>query len=404
MRVSVVIPVWNGEGVIEDCLTALFLHSQSFLCEVICVDNASSDGSALKIGQRFPQVKLLQQSSNLGFAGGVNVGISAAIGELIILLNQDCIVQAQWLAQITSAMREHPQFAVAGCTILNADGSVNHSGAFLEKPRLFSIHQHEILSSQPYEVNYVTGAVFVMRRSTVEQIGLFDDGFYPAYYEETDYCYRVRKAGHQIGFVPLATVQHLFSSREWLIDPVGHWTMLARSRYRFAVKHLIGDEIAGFLQAEEVANQTESAFDQVAGCTIGARQTINALPQIGERIAQDLKQHFDPQMQQVWKSGFHQIQKSSLQRAIALSDQEGNQLLRSQDDLLTQLYFQPQFRPPLAESATVRWKRSILRVLSLLSGRDYLLQRKLAFLTIQRQNQLDQRTRFLEGLRRLDEE
>lgn len=404
MRVSVVIPVWNGEGVIEDCLTALLQHSQPFLSEVICVDNASSDGSALKIGQRFPQVKVLQQSSNLGFAGGVNVGISAAIGELIILLNQDCIVQAQWLEQIASAMREHPQFAVAGCTILNADGSVNHSGAFLEKPRLFSIHQHEILSSQPYEVNYVTGAVFVMRRAIVEQIGLFDDGFYPAYYEETDYCYRVRKAGHQIGFVPLATVQHLFSSREWLIDPVGHWTMLARSRYRFAVKHLIGDDIADFLQAEEAANQTESAFAQIAGCTIGARQTINALPQIGERIAQDLKQRFDLQTQHVWQSGFRQIQKSALQRAIALSDQQGNQLLRSQDDLLTQLYFQPQFRPPLAESATVRWKRSILRVLSLLSGRDYLLQRKLAFLTIQRQNQLDQRTRFLEGLRRLDEE
>ena len=193
-----------------------------------------------------------------------------------------------------------------------------------------------------------------MRRATVEQIGLFEDGFYPAYYEETDYCYRVRKAGHQIGFVPLATVQHLFSSREWLIDPVGHWTMLARSRYRFAVKHLLGDEIADFLQAEETANQTESAFAQVAGCTIGARQTINALPQIGERIEQDLKQRFDLQTQQVWQSGFRQIQKSALQRAIALSDQQGNQLLRSQDVLLTQLYFQPQFRPPLAESATVR--------------------------------------------------
>lgn len=403
MRVSVVIPVWNGEAVICACLTALWQHSQPILDEVICVDNASSDSSALKIRQQFPQVKLLQQSTNLGFAGGVNVGILAATGDLIILLNQDCIVQPQWLEHLTAAMSQQPQFAIAGCTILNADGSVNHSGAFLEKPRLFSIHQHEILSSQPSEVDYVTGAVFAIRRATIDQIGLLDDGFHPAYYEETDYCYRARKAGNQVGYVPLATVQHLFSSHEWLVDPVAHSTMLARSRYRFAVKHLTDEAIQHFLQAEETAVQNETAFEQAAGCAIAARQTINALPEIAKRVELDLGRILTEQTQNLWKNGFAQIQTRAIQQAMQLSDMHGRQLMRDQDDLLTKVYFQPQFRPQETEEMPVRWKRLFLRVLSLLSGRDYFLQRKLTFLTIQRLNQLEQRTRFLEGLRRFDE-
>ncbi|MCA9921511.1 MAG: glycosyltransferase, partial [Anaerolineales bacterium] len=128
MEATIVIPVWHGEQVILDCLKAVFAHSGEQLLEVICVDNASHDASATLIRDNFPQVTVLSQPVNLGFAGGVNTGLRAANGDMLILLNQDCMVQSGWLDALIEAAAANPALGIVGAHVLNADGSVNHAG------------------------------------------------------------------------------------------------------------------------------------------------------------------------------------------------------------------------------------------------------------------------------------
>jgi len=129
MQASIIIPVWNGASVVIDCLDALYMHSGSELLEVICVDNDSSDESVVRITEAYPQVRLIHEPVNLGFAGGVNAGMEAAQGDIFILLNQDCIVRPGWLKAFLQALEVYPQYGIVGCTIYNADGTLNHTGA-----------------------------------------------------------------------------------------------------------------------------------------------------------------------------------------------------------------------------------------------------------------------------------
>jgi GT2 family glycosyltransferase len=216
-------------GVVPGCLRALYARSASTY-EVIAVDNASPDESAQLIRDNFPQVTVLRQLINLGFAGGVNAGIDAAHGDLFILLNQDCLVQPGWLDAVVQALHDHPEAGVAGCTIFNADGSLNHAGAFIRRPEASGAHLTDRVADAPRPVDYVTGAAMVIRRSTWDTIGRFDEGFYPAYFEESDYCYRARRA-HRYLVCTGAHVTHLFSSRNGSVI-AGHTADQHRSRYR----------------------------------------------------------------------------------------------------------------------------------------------------------------------------
>nr|MBP7686976.1 glycosyltransferase [Thermoflexales bacterium] len=180
MQASLIIPVWKGESVIAACLEAALAHSGDRLLEIICVDNASPDQSAAIITQRFPHVRLISQPINLGFAGGVNAGLRAARGDVGVLLNQDCLVKAGWLDALLDALDAHPEFGIAGCTLFNADGSLNHAGAQLRTPIALGQHLLDRAGDEPRIVDYVTGAAMAIRRSTWDTIGFLDDGFYPA--------------------------------------------------------------------------------------------------------------------------------------------------------------------------------------------------------------------------------
>ena len=107
--VTVVIPVWNGAGVIADCLRSIYANSGDFLRGVIAVDNASPDDSAAVIEREFPQVHRVHSSFNLGFAGGVNLGVDAAFArdaelDAVVLLNQDCLVEPGWLVALCAGL------------------------------------------------------------------------------------------------------------------------------------------------------------------------------------------------------------------------------------------------------------------------------------------------------------
>src|SRR5205085_10407030 len=104
---SVIIPAWNGAALLPACLDALARQAPPPL-EIIVVDNASSDGTAALLADRYPQVRLLGQTQNLGFAGGCNAGLRAARGDLLVLLNQDTVPEGGWLEALLKAFERQP--------------------------------------------------------------------------------------------------------------------------------------------------------------------------------------------------------------------------------------------------------------------------------------------------------
>lgn len=318
MKASIIIPVWNGAPVITGCLEAIYQNCGEELLEVICVDNASSDDSAALISTQYPQVHLFRQSVNLGFAGGVNAGMNAAQGDIFILLNQDCQVQPGWLEALLEAMRSYTQVGIAGSTIYNSDGSVNHTGAQIIRPEAIGQHMTDMGKGQLRTAEFVTGAAVAIRRETWEKTGAFDEGFYPTYYEDVDYCYRARRKGIETAWVPEARTKHLFSNRAWQTDPYQYTTNGYRSRYRFICKHFSSRELQDFFAAEGTAIQSVQYLDHLAGRWIAARYTLRNIAEILECRKADGGGELTSTEQRLMQMGFSSLAKQAYRAAKVL--------------------------------------------------------------------------------------
>lgn len=317
MRASIIIPVWNGADVLPACLDSIQEQAGAELLEVICVDNASEDTSADLIAGYYPQVRLLHQAVNLGFAGGVNAGIDAAQGNVMVLLNQDCIAQPGWLKALDRALASHPKLGVAGCTLYTNDGNIGHVGAIIQRPEAYGVHLAQIPQAELIESDFVTGAAMAISRRTLEATGPFDEGFYPGYYEDADYCYRVRRQGFSVACVINARVVHLAQSKEWQADTTKHYANQCLSRYRFVAKHFDSQETIEFFAAELEAANTEEYLDRAIGRAIAARDVLRQLPDVLHRRSLDLEDPLSAahrrQLQvgfaRVWRQGYAAAQK-----------------------------------------------------------------------------------------------
>jgi len=243
MKTSVIIPVWNGARFLAACLDALLAQKidAGHTFEVIAVDNASVDQSADLIAQRYPNVRLIRNAQNQGFAGGCNRGIEAAVGDLIVLLNQDTQVQPGWLAALVAAASV-PTHGVVGCKILYPDRKlIQHAGGWMAWPLALSHHHgYQELDQgrwdSSHSVEWVTGAALAVRRDVLDQVGLLDEAFWPGYFEDADFCLRVKVAGYQVYYAADAVVLHQETSS--LTDQRTISSAYQRGRLRFVFKHL----------------------------------------------------------------------------------------------------------------------------------------------------------------------
>ena len=239
-RISVVILSYNGKSYLEDCLRSVLAQSHPPY-QLIVVDNASSDGSPELVRERFPQAELIRNHRNLGYAGGMNVGLREARGEVIALLNQDTVVRENWLAGLARAFEMDVKIGIAGCKILLADGiTIQHAGGIMRNPQALPDHygygQHdEGQHDQMREVDYVTGAALAIRRGLLEEIGYFDEGFFPGYYDDIDLCFRAREAGYKVVYVPQAVVIH-HESTTMKRGSYNYHRAMHRNRLRFILK------------------------------------------------------------------------------------------------------------------------------------------------------------------------
>ncbi|NWG86112.1 MAG: glycosyltransferase family 2 protein [Hydrogenophilaceae bacterium] len=211
-RFSIVIVHRNG---VEDLLQALRHLMQACdpaLDEVILVDNGSSDASLAEVAARYPQVIVIANGCNNGFAGACNQGIARAEGDYILLLNNDAFLPSDALVRLESRLREYPAAGIIAGQLYGEDGERQRSHGYaptvLSEMGLVRRKPLPVTGGQPVDVETVVGACMAVRRAAIEDAGALDKDFF-FYFEETEWCVRLRRKGWRILLDPALRITHL---------------------------------------------------------------------------------------------------------------------------------------------------------------------------------------------------
>jgi O-antigen biosynthesis protein len=303
--ISVVVVTYNSRQDIAACLQAL-LASVGTRPEITVVDNCSGDGTADVVAADFPSVRLLRSPANLGFGGGNNLGFAASTGDLLVTVNPDVRLRAGALQALATAFAADTRLGIAGAKLFFADGStIQHAGGIVNYPLATTWHRgyQEVDAGQyeePADVSFVTGAVLAMRRTVFEKTGGFDIGFYPVYYEDVDLCYRARRAGWRVVYLPTVVGLHRTSVS---LDRTGetYFRFFHTSRVRFVMKHYTTDELLeAFLPAEVGRVQAElpdADLRATGEMYRRKRELLLPMPAVGQEQARRQEQELQMQTQ-----------------------------------------------------------------------------------------------------------
>lgn len=275
MKLGAVLLNWNGKDVTPRCLDSIF-RSPSPPDLVVVVDNASVDGSAEIIRNRYPDVALLVNDSNVGFAEGCNVGIRYLLErafDLVLLLNNDTVVDAQCFSELRRAAQAHPA-AAYGATIyeLAPPEKVWFSGGSISRLTLDARHETAPPGAAVGPTGFITGCCLMFRADALKRIGLLDRDYF-AYYEDVDWCLRARAAGEQLLQVPAAIVRHDVSHSfrktapldeaaapySWMQSRPVVLYLAYRNRLLLARKHARGELHLGFLTLRRLSRAAAHA-------------------------------------------------------------------------------------------------------------------------------------------------
>jgi len=208
-EISVIIPHYNGEEILRDCLESL--RKTTIPLEIILVDNASTDNSPSVVAVEFPHVKILSLPENLGFAGGCNAGIKEATSPFVLILNNDTIHEEQWIEKLLNKIRSDPDVAIVQPKLLSYQNRRNfdYSGAMggeidvfgfpFARGRIFEYieedtNQYDKLNDRIF---WASGTAFLARKDVLLQAGLFDEIFF-AHMEEIDLQWRIHLMGYSV--------------------------------------------------------------------------------------------------------------------------------------------------------------------------------------------------------------
>jgi GT2 family glycosyltransferase len=248
MDLSIIIVNWNTKDLLCQCIDSLAKTLKKIDAEILVVDNGSTDGSVRAVQEKFPGIRLIENPINMGFARANNQAISLSSGEYLLLLNPDTQVKDEAIPQMLSFMDAHAKAGLAGAQLLNADGSKQNSIAnfpslateLLNKSFLRWLFPDKFPGKEtdypdPLEVDSVIGACMMVRRKAVEQVGLLDEKFF-LFFEETDWCYRMKKAGREIYHIPRAEILH-FQGKSAEVEKGKARVEYYRSRYHYFRKN-----------------------------------------------------------------------------------------------------------------------------------------------------------------------
>jgi GT2 family glycosyltransferase len=220
---------YNSLDFLKECLQSIFKNPPYLSYRVIVVDNASEDGTAEFLKKNYPEVSLIENKINIGFAAANNKAIKESCSQescsdYIVLLNSDCEVYEKSLDRMVQFMEENPDVGIAGPKIINSDGSIQLSCRRF--PSLFNAAAHTLLGdifpdnpfSKDYKlagisrdkllkVDWVSGSCMIIRRKALDETGLLDEKYF-MYVEDVDICYRMSRKNWAVFYVPDAIVMH----------------------------------------------------------------------------------------------------------------------------------------------------------------------------------------------------
>ncbi len=221
MDISIIIVNWNTRELLGKCLESVETTVRGLSHEIIVVDNASADGSAAMLRERFPRVRLIENPENRGFGTANNQALRVMTGRYALLLNSDAVLTENAVSEIFSCMENHPGAAMACGQLLNADGSRQNSIAAF--PTLLTLMTNTSLLEylfpgrypskryphpEPVEIESGIGACLLVRKTAIDAVGLFDERYH-FFFEETDWAYQMRRGGWKVLHVPTAFIYHL---------------------------------------------------------------------------------------------------------------------------------------------------------------------------------------------------
>jgi GT2 family glycosyltransferase/glycosyltransferase involved in cell wall biosynthesis len=216
---SIIIPVHNQVQYTDACLTQLMATlPQGFRGEIIVVDDASTDETPAVLrrwAESSPLVHVLRNDENAGFLHSCNRAGAAATGDILVLLNNDTLPQPGWLPPLVRVLCDNPSAGAVGGKLLYPDGTLQEAGGVIFSDASgCNFGRGDRQPSAPLysfvrEVDYCSGALLAMRRAVFDELGGFDTRFSPAYYEDTDLCFRLREKGYRVYFQPESAVVHV---------------------------------------------------------------------------------------------------------------------------------------------------------------------------------------------------
>ncbi len=224
--ISIIIVSWNTRDILRDCLRSVYKQAGDTFFEVILIDNCSADGSADMVAAEFPEVRLIRNAENVGFAAANNQGIAIARGRYVLLLNSDTVVIDGAIAKLVAFADARPDVGIVGCRTLFPNGRLQYNcylfpsllNLALSLTRLRKVFRHNRFFgryrmtwwdySSVREVDAVAGCVMLVRCRAIDEVGPMAEHYF-MYSEDTDWCWRFRRKGWRTMYTPDAVIIHL---------------------------------------------------------------------------------------------------------------------------------------------------------------------------------------------------
>lgn len=307
---SLIIVSWNVSKLLTDCLDSVGAYGAAgrpdgLSIEVIVVDSASSDNTVATLKSRYPHVRLLAQSQNVGYTIGNNIGLKAATGRLLMLLNPDTVIIGNALAQLVSYMDEHPDVGVVGPQTRNPDGTIQSTRRrfptittaifestwlqpFAPRGVLDRFYATDIADDAIADVDWVQGSALMARREAYEQVGSLDEG-YVMFSEEVDWCKRIKSAGWRVVYVGTAQIIHYGGQSTEQATTRKH-IHFQQSKLRYFAKHH-GPMAAMLVRVVLLATYTQQWVAESIKAALGYKRSMRAERQARIQVYQQVIRH-----------------------------------------------------------------------------------------------------------------
>ena len=267
MDLSIVIVSYNTREMLRDCLKSIPASVEGLEVETYVVDNCSPDDSASMVAEEFPPIHLIANTENAGFTKANNQALKLCTGRNIVILNPDTEVKPGSLAKLVAFLDSHSEVGAVGPQLLNTDGTLQKSGCRFPSPlaeflaisglRNFSRARYDTYSWQRddfnimAEVDCVSGACLMIRGSVMRQVGMLSEDFF-MFYEEVEWCWRIRQAGFTVVYLPEAKVTH-------------HWMGSVRQQSEAMTERLMQSQVIYYRKTAAPGVQLASRFVSLFG-------------------------------------------------------------------------------------------------------------------------------------------